>query len=224
MADNGKDINLHGHISVTTEAGKAIGQGLQTIGTQLGLGATAVGFATAVSKVVAKSGMPPLQKVGAVVGSGIIGGLLHSNLSIINNNKIIKDNIKDSINSASSSSRFNGDDLISSPLEDLLWNLEITNYVCIYMLIILFIQRIFKLYFINSLKLNFNSILGNKINSNLEFYINKIILLNKKLSTFYIWLILFSVIIGLYSSIIAIHDIQNNLDDYISVYKFMNKK
>lgn len=120
MADNGKDINLHGHISVTTEAGKAIGQGLQTIGTQLGLGATAVGFATAVSKVVAKSGMPPLQKVGAVVGSGIIGGLLHSNLSIINNNKIIKDNIKDSINSASSSSRFNGDDLISSPLEDLL--------------------------------------------------------------------------------------------------------
>lgn len=29
MADNNKDIDLHGHISVTEEAGKAIGQGLQ---------------------------------------------------------------------------------------------------------------------------------------------------------------------------------------------------
>ena len=38
MGENDKDINLHGHISVTTEAGKAIGRGLQTIGTQLGLG------------------------------------------------------------------------------------------------------------------------------------------------------------------------------------------
>jgi|ERR1700742_177155 len=32
MADN-KDINLHGYVSVNKEAGKAIGQGLQTIGT-----------------------------------------------------------------------------------------------------------------------------------------------------------------------------------------------
>ena len=40
----------------------------------------------------------------------------------MNNNKIIKDTIKDSINSASSSNRFYGDDLISSPLEDLFWN------------------------------------------------------------------------------------------------------
>jgi len=31
MADNNKDINLHGHVSVTTEAGKAIELELQTI-------------------------------------------------------------------------------------------------------------------------------------------------------------------------------------------------
>jgi hypothetical protein len=45
--------------------------------------------------------------------------LFYSKLNIMNNNKIIKDTIKDSINSASSSNRFYGDDLISSPLEDL---------------------------------------------------------------------------------------------------------
>ncbi len=33
MADN-KDVNLHGHVKIDKEAGKAIGQGLQTIGTQ----------------------------------------------------------------------------------------------------------------------------------------------------------------------------------------------
>jgi hypothetical protein len=61
MADN-KDVNLHGHVSIEKDAGKAIGQGLQTIGSQIGLGATMVGIATAVSKAVVKSGMPPLQK------------------------------------------------------------------------------------------------------------------------------------------------------------------
>jgi energy-coupling factor transporter transmembrane protein EcfT len=31
---NDKDINLHGHVTVGKEAGKAIGQGLNTIGSQ----------------------------------------------------------------------------------------------------------------------------------------------------------------------------------------------
>ena len=79
--DNKKDINLHGHVSVTAEAGKAIGQGLQTIGSQLGLGATIAGVSAAVGKAIAKSGMPPLQKAGVVVGAGLLGGLFHSRIS-----------------------------------------------------------------------------------------------------------------------------------------------
>lgn len=59
MADN-KDINLHGHVKVDKEAGKAIGQGLQTIGSQIGLGATMAGVVGAVGKALTKTGMPPL--------------------------------------------------------------------------------------------------------------------------------------------------------------------
>ena len=34
------DVNLHGHVTLDKEAGKAIGQGLSTIGSQIGYGAT----------------------------------------------------------------------------------------------------------------------------------------------------------------------------------------
>jgi energy-coupling factor transporter transmembrane protein EcfT len=53
-----KDINLHGHMSIEKEAAKYIGQGLNTIGSQLGLGATIAGVSSAVAKGIAKSGMP----------------------------------------------------------------------------------------------------------------------------------------------------------------------
>jgi hypothetical protein len=52
----------------------------------------------------------------------IIEGLIHSKISSINNNRIIRDNMKDNTNSVNNIG-FNGDDLISNPLEDLLWNL-----------------------------------------------------------------------------------------------------
>lgn len=88
--------------------------------------------------------------------------------------------MKDDTNSVNNI-RLNGDDLISNPLEDLLLNLKLINYICVYMLIILFIQILFKLYFFfNSLRLKLSSILGNRINYNLEFYKNKIIILKKK--------------------------------------------
>ena len=57
--NDNKDLNLHGHVTVDKEAGKAIGQGLNTIGSQIGLGATMVGVSAAVGKAIAKSGMPP---------------------------------------------------------------------------------------------------------------------------------------------------------------------
>ena len=57
--NDNKDLNLHGHVTVDKEAGKAIGQGLNTIGSQIGLGSTMVGGSAAVGKAIAKSGMPP---------------------------------------------------------------------------------------------------------------------------------------------------------------------
>ena len=143
-------INLHGHVTVDKEAGKAIGQGINTIGSNLGLGATMAGIATAVGKTIAKSSIPPVQKAGIIVGASMIGGLFHSNITTVNRNKIMEQSLNNGSNTGHSSNIRGGpginkliDDTPSSPLEDLLFNLELTNYVCISMIILLFIQIIF---------------------------------------------------------------------------------
>ena len=66
VKDNDNNINLHGHahISLSKEAGKTKGQGLSTVGSEVGLGATMVGVAGAVAKVITKSSLPPVQKAG----------------------------------------------------------------------------------------------------------------------------------------------------------------
>ena len=65
MADNkdDKDINLYGHVSISTEAAKELSKGLQTIGSNLGLGAIIAGVAAAVSKTLAKTPLPLIQKL-----------------------------------------------------------------------------------------------------------------------------------------------------------------
>lgn len=64
--DGKNDINLHSDVSIDKQGAKSISQGISTVGTQIGLGASITGVAMTVSKVVAKSGMPPLQKAGIV--------------------------------------------------------------------------------------------------------------------------------------------------------------
>lgn len=227
------DIDLHGHISINKEAGKAIGQGMNTIGSNIGLGATMAGIGTAVGKTIAKFSIPPVQKAGIVLGASMIAGLFHSNITTVNRNKIMEKRIKnDLINTVDSSSNTNNsninklidDNISSSPLQDLLSNIEITNYICISMVVLLIIQIIFKFHIKDNIKLNLNSILGNKFNNSLECYINKIIVLNKKMSTIYIWLTLITLILGLYSSIYATHDLYVNIDSYVNVYINLKNK
>jgi hypothetical protein len=201
IKDN-NDINLHGHVSLDKETGKAIGQGLNTIGSNIGLGATMAGIGTAVGKTIAKSSLPPLQKAGIVVGASMLGGLFHSNLTTSNRNKILEESLKDKINSSNTSiltdsknikdsiiNKFLDDNISlpsNSPLEDLLSNLEYINFICLGLLAILIIQIIFKFYLKENLKLNLEYLLGSKFNNTLEFYINKLIILNRNMSIIYI--------------------------------------
>jgi len=194
------------------------------IGTQLGLGATTVGVGTAVAKTIAKSSLPPIQKAGIVIGSSMLGGLFHSSLSHYNNSRLNNGYLSNPTSNRDPNISKFLDDNIYSPLEGLLINLELTNYVCIYLLIMLVIQLVFKFYFKDNIKFNLTWIFGEKINNSLEFYVNKFIKLNKKVSTLYIWLILVSVIFALSSSIFFIHDINTNLDRYITIYKSMKDK
>lgn len=125
------DINLHGRVSLDKEAGKAIAQGMNTIGSNLGLGATIAGIGTAVGKTIAKSSVPAVQKAGIVVGASMIAGLFHSKITTFNRNKVIDEYFKNNAVSTNNSSnidnstvsKFIDDSTSSSPLKDLLLNL-----------------------------------------------------------------------------------------------------
>jgi hypothetical protein len=183
--DKDKDVSIQGRIVITEDAAKHIGQGLNTIGSSLGLGGTIGTVAMAVSKGIAKSSMPPLQKAGVIVSAGVLGGMTHLNISSRNRNRIIQESNNKTIgNNISSDNNINKflDDQNTSPLQDILLNIEVTFYTCLSLIVILSIQIIYKYYFKDSIKLNLSNLLGVKWNKSLEYYFNKIIILNKKMS------------------------------------------
>jgi hypothetical protein len=77
-------IDLHGHVNMDKDAGKYVGQGLNTIGSNIGLGASMAGIASAISKGIAKSSIPPLQKAGIIIAGAISGGFAHSIITTVN--------------------------------------------------------------------------------------------------------------------------------------------
>jgi hypothetical protein len=85
-------------------------------------------------------------------------------------------------------------------------------------------QLFFKLHVKDNIELKLSSVVGIKFNNILQIYINKIIALNKKMSIFYIWLILVVIIVGLYSCIYGLHDISTNIDSYVNVYNNIKNK
>ena len=222
------DVDLNATVSIGKDAAGELSKGMQTIGSQIGLGASIVGIGTAVGKGIAKSTMPPLQKAGIIVGSSLIAGLGHSVISNANRNKVLQANI--STNSTTSSNCTNDglNKLIdnttpSSPLENLLFDIEALNYICISLVIILVIQILFKFYLKDSISLNLSKLLGINLNNKLEYYLNIIIKLNKKMSFIYIWLILVALIVGLSFSGYASSELYNNLDSYIAVHNSLSK-
>ena len=192
---NHNEVNVHKHVTLDREAAKELGQGLSVIGSSLGLGATIAGVSSAVAKGLIKSGMPPVQKVGVILGAGLIGGLSHTKLIVMNKNSILLHESKENIENESSSnlsdlhlsvSKLINGTTQNSPLQDLLFNLEITNYVCLSLISILLVQILFKFYIKSNVTLPLSNFFGNNFNDKLEYYINKIIILNQKMNVIYI--------------------------------------
>jgi hypothetical protein len=225
------DINVHGHVTLDKEAAKHISNGLNTIGSQIGLGASIVGIGSAVGKVIAKSSMPPLQKAGIIIGSGLITGFGHSIISNINRNSVTEEYIKNNTNIVdnhvnnvnSNISKLVDDTISSSPLENLLFDIEGISYTCLSLVIILAIQILFKFYMKENTSLKLSNILGKSFNDKLEYYLNKIIVLNKKMSNIYIVFIIILLITGLSFSAYASGELYNNINHYILVHNSFNK-
>jgi len=156
----------------------------------------------------------------------------NNNIIDVSNNPVSKidKNISNDLNnniSSDSSNNFNDyvnkfiDDSLSSlsPLQEILFNIGIINYVCIYMIIILFTQILFKFYLGDkNLNINLSRIIGFKFNEKLNYYINKLIFLNKKMSILYTWLALLILIVGLLLNNYFIHELFTNLDSYVLVH------
>jgi hypothetical protein len=130
-----------------------------------------VGIATAVSKAVVKSGMPPLQKAGIIVGISVIGGLAHSRISTMNRNITNSTSILN--NETSSNVNKILDDSHVSPLQELLFNLEMMNYVCLSLIYILIIKLVFKLHFKDTINLNLFNLLVSNTKIKLEYFFFK---------------------------------------------------
>ena len=228
IKDNENDIHLHGHVSIDKDTGKAIGKGMNTIGSQIGLGATMIGVGTAVGKAVSKASLPPLQKAGFIVGSALVAGVGHSWISSVNRNAITAENATItttySISGSDINSRINKfiDDSHISPLQEFLFNGEMMNYVCLGLIYLLIIQLVFKLYFKDTINLNLLKLLGNNANKKIEFYLNKIIKLNKQMSVVWIWFGFITIMFGLSISIYALHNICANMDSFINVHISLN--
>lgn len=230
IKDNDNNINIHGHgqVTVDKDAGKARGKGLTTIGSQIGLSATRVGLGGAVGKAVAKSSLPPLQKAGVIIGSGLVAGLGHSMISTLNRSQVLSENNDKSTASNTTSTYINSnisklmDDSESSPLQNLLFQLEAMDLVCLSLMYLLIIQLVFKFYFKDNVNLNLSKLLGNNINMKIEFYLNKIIKLNKKMNIIWIWFIFIILVYGLSISAYTIHSISTNMDSFIDVHNSFN--
>ena len=229
--NDNNDVSVHGHVTIDKEAAKELGQGLNVIGSQIGLGATITGVSLAVAKGISKASIPPMQKAGIILGTGLIAGLGHSRISVINRNSILKESIENNThvsnninNIGSGINKFVDDTISSSPLQDLLLNTELLNYTCLSLILILMIQIVFKFHLKDNIKLNLSSILGYKINKNIEYYLNKLIALNKKMSIVYIWIILIALIFGLSFSALNCSELHTNIDSYIIVHNNINNK
>lgn len=213
------EVNLQGHIDVNDkEAGKAIA-------TQVGISSAMVGGALGMSKAMAKSPILPLQKAGAIVGVGVALGLAQVGVSTFNNT--IAKNMDTTPTSTATSAISNAksstsstiskfiDDSHSSPLQDIFLSLEIMDYVCLSMIYLLIIQLIYKLYMKDSIKLTFFKWLGNSFNNKIEFYLNKIVKLNKQMSIFWIWFVISIILFGVSVSIYLLEGVSMNIGIFI---------
>jgi len=78
------NIALKGKIVLDKDAGVEIAKGLSSLGANVGSGACVGALAGGVAKAIAKSSIPPFQKAGLVIASGIAGAALYTGASAIN--------------------------------------------------------------------------------------------------------------------------------------------
>jgi len=224
-----KDITLKGKIVLDKEAGAEVAKGLSTLGSNVGLGACVGGIAAGVSKAVAKSPLPPIQKAGLIIGAGIAGAVIHAGANAINAQTHAERSNKSPNSTNQNILPKDSHEFISSlndhtPLEILLQSIYILNSISIWLIIILLIQILFKLYISDKPKLKVIDYILPSYSENIKIYIYKLIKLNKNMNIFYIIFGIILLFICIISSLYFSLELYNNLNNYVEVYIEYRKK
>lgn len=195
----------------------------EVIGRNIGIAGTIAGVSGAVGKAIAKSSLPPLQKAGIVVGSGIAGGAIHVGTSVLN--RVVNTSSNTPPTSIIISSNNGVNKLIPgseySDLMLLILSIDTLTCVCLGFITILFMMILFKFYLNeDKVKMNLSSLIGDKMNNNLNYYLIKLIKLNKKTKTssLYIFIIFVLLFIILIFDCYFITELYNNLDKFVDLH------
>lgn len=210
-------VNIGGSIEMSRSAAEVIGR-------NIGIAGTVAGVSGAVGKAIAKSSMPPLQKAGIIIGAGLAGGAIHVGTTAVNRAVNAPSNTPSTNFPPSDISNINK--LIPDPdgsgysdLMLLLLSIDTLTSVCLSLVLILFMMILFKFYLKeDKIKFNFSSIVGEKSNQNLNHYLIKLIQLNKKTSSLYIFIILILLFIALGYDCYFITQLYNNLDKFVDLH------
>ena len=225
-----KDIILKGKVVLDKNAGAEVAKGLSNLGANVGLGACVGALAGGVAKSIAKSSIPPFQKAGLVVASGIAGAVLHTGASAINAQTHAASSISKSSGSTGQSTlpkdvnQFIGSVNDLTPLEILLQCICILNSLCIWIMIFLSMQIFFKIYLSDKPELKFIDSLLPFYSEKIKVYISKLIRLNKKLSLFYSIFAIVLLFICMSGSVYFSLELYNNLSSYVDVFIESGKK
>ena len=213
-------VNIGANIEMNKDAAEAIGR-------NIGIAGTVAGVSGAVGKAIAKSSLPPLQKAGMVVGAGVAGGAVHIGTSAIN--RALNTPSTTSPPTTTPPTTSNLPDGVNKLLPDpgdgysdlmlLILCIDTLTCVCLGFILILFMMILFKFYLNEEkVKLSFSGIIGDKMNKNLNYYLVKLIQLNKKTSTVYILITFILLFISLGYDCYFITELYNNLDKFVDLH------
>jgi hypothetical protein len=105
--------------------------------------------------------------------------------------------------------------ITNKSIREMLLYIEVSSWIFIIVVLLLMLQIICKFHLKDKIRLNLPWLLGTKINSTLEYYLNKIISFNEKVSTIYIWLLILILIATLAYSVYISSELHTNLDNYV---------
>jgi hypothetical protein len=135
-------VNIGANVEVNKEAAEALGR-------NLGIAGTIAGVSGAVAKGLAKSSMPPLQKAGIIIGTGIAGGAIFVGTSAVN--RVVNTTTTSSTTTTPTTSNLPdgvnkllpGDGF--SDLMVLILSIDVLTCVCLSLIIILSMILLFKI-------------------------------------------------------------------------------